>query len=418
MGYDQMNVGSRFHAVILGESFGFPNGMAAASRVRLLAKGLLHYGADITVLLSRATESLGSHVNTEVVGDYHGIHFEYTSGSTIRSSSWLLRRWDDIRGEVGAFWRLWQMKRQGKLDILLLYTRGYSVVQHFGLFSRFVLNVPVVLELCEWPMTRTHKRKIAQRNARQFCNKALRFVDAAVPISQFISEQIAIYRQNNKVDLPALTVPILTDKVPERHCRTDDRVGVEPYILFSGALSYMDILEILIKMCCELKKRSIGFLLKITGQGSDQHRTRLAELISHYDVGEYVEFCGFIPERELASMRARAVALLAPLPDNEQSASRFPTKIGECLACGRPLITNAVGDAGKYLDDGKNAFIAHDCSASCLADKVQEILSDYPRALKIGRAGRDLAERVFDYRKQGNRLGSFLEGIISQSASI
>lgn len=418
MGYDQMNVRSRFHAVILGQNFGFPNGMATASRVRLLAKGLLHYGADITVLLSRATESIGSHVNTEVVGDYHGIHFEYTSGSTIRSSRWLLRRWDDIRGEVGAFWRLWQMKRQGKLDILLLYTRGYSVVQRFGLFSRFVLNVPVVLELCEWPVTHTHKRKIAQRNARQFCNKALRFVDAAIPISQFISKQIAIYRQNNKVDLPALIVPILTDKVPERNCRTCDRVGAEPYILFNGALSYMDIIEILIEMCCELKRRSIELLLKITGQGSDLHRARLTELISRYDVGEYVEYCGFIPERDLASLRTRAVALLAPLPDNEQSASRFPTKIGECLACGRPLITNAVGDVGKYLVEGENAFIARDFSASSLADKVQEILSDYPRALKIGRAGRDLAERVFDYRKQGNRLGSFLEGIISSSASI
>ena len=418
MGYDQMNIGSRFRAVILGESFGFPNGMAAASRVRLLAKGLLHYGAEITVLLSRASESMGSHVNTEVVGNYDGVHFEYSSGSTIRSSHWLLRRWDNIRGEVGAFWRLWQMERQGKLDILLLYTRGYSVVQHFGLFSRFVLNVPVVLELCEWPVTRTHKRKIAQRNARQFCNKALRFVDAAVPISQFISEQVAIYRQNNKVDLPALTVPILTDKVPERHCRTGDQVSAEPYILFSGALSYMDIIEILIKMCCELKRRSIGICLKITGLGSSRHISRLKDMISHYDVGENVEYLGFVSDDELAGLRTSATALIAPLPDSQESASRFPTKIGEYLSYGRPVITNAVGDAGDYLVDGQNAFIACNCTASSLVDKVQEILSDYPRALKIGRAGRDLAERVFDYRKQGNRIGSFLEGIISSSTSI
>ena len=417
MGYDQMNVGSRFHAVILGEAFGFPRGMAAASRVRLLAKGLLHYGAEVSVLLIRATESEKYLNNTEVVGNYDGIHFEYTSGSTIRSSRWLLRRWDDIRGEVGAFWRLWQMKRQGRVDILLLYTRRYSVVKHFGLFFRFGLRIPVVLELCEWPITHVHKRKITQRNAKQFCNKALRFVDATVPISNFISEQIAIYHHNKK-KLPALTVPILIDKVPERHCQAGDRVSAEPYILFSGALTYMDIIEILVKMSCELKRRSIGICLKITGLGSRRHISRLKDMISHYDVGENVEYLGFVSDDELAGLRTSATVLIAPLPDSQESASRFPTKIGEYLSYGRPVITNAVGDVGDYLVDGQNAFIACNCTASSLADKVQEILSNYSRALKIGRAGRDLAAREFDYRKQGNRIGSFLEGIISSSASI
>ena len=45
-------------------------------------------------------------------------------------------------------------------------------------------------------------------------------------------------------------------------------------------------------------------------------------------------------------------------PDSIQAQGGFPTKLGEYLATGRPVVVTKVGEIPDYLEDGVNAFLS------------------------------------------------------------
>ena len=87
------------------------------------------------------------------------------------------------------------------------------------------------------------------------------------------------------------------------------------------------------------------------------------------------EFTGFVEEYQLYRLMQGSLALLAPLPQDLQTVARFSTKLGYYLASGAPVVTNAVGDVGLYLQDGVNAFIASKCNSRQIATQIERIIN-------------------------------------------
>ncbi len=64
-------------------AYPFPYGMAQTNRVIAMAKGLIFAGAEVDLVISKATE-LGKPRNTAGKGFYEGIKFTYATGTPIR----------------------------------------------------------------------------------------------------------------------------------------------------------------------------------------------------------------------------------------------------------------------------------------------------------------------------------------------
>jgi hypothetical protein len=145
--------GSRCHVVFLVRSFGFPHGMAATNRLRLLGRALLENGASVRVLCTRASEREGDVRNAEARGYADGIPFLYTTGSTVRSPSFVARRWREARGFVAALGELARLRRRGELDCAYLADLPQGWRPDAWLLRRWLgsLGVPVVAELNELP---------------------------------------------------------------------------------------------------------------------------------------------------------------------------------------------------------------------------------------------------------------------------
>jgi hypothetical protein len=66
----------------------FPYGMAHTTRILAYARGMSDAGAVVSVLCTKPTESPGDNIkNVETEGDFGGIHFKYTTGTTTRSTA-------------------------------------------------------------------------------------------------------------------------------------------------------------------------------------------------------------------------------------------------------------------------------------------------------------------------------------------
>jgi glycosyltransferase involved in cell wall biosynthesis len=103
----------------------------------------------------------------------------------------------------------------------------------------------------------------------------------------------------------------------------------------------------------------------------------------------------------------KAEVLILAKPASLQSEHSFPTKVGEYLATGKPVVLTNVGCINQYLTDGINAFIAEPNNIESLSGKLLEVYSDYKRSLEIGQRGQQVAFNQFDYRSQSKVLIDF-----------
>jgi glycosyltransferase involved in cell wall biosynthesis len=121
-----------------------------------------------------------------------------------------------------------------------------------------------------------------------------------------------------------------------------------------------------------------------------------------------VVFLGFIERDFISEILMNAKALCLSRPKNFQAEGGFPTKLGEYLATGRPVVITEVGEITEYLTDGISAFIAKPDDVRAYADKLKSCLLDSINADRIGSAGRQVALQRFNYSNYSNGLHNFV----------
>jgi len=99
-----------------------------------------------------------------------------------------------------------------------------------------------------------------------------------------------------------------------------------------------------------------------------------------------------------------------PLADSGANRGRFPLKLNDYLAIGRPVVATAVGDVPDLITRGEFGLVSRPDPID-LADKVSELLRDPDRAAALGRNGRALAEREFRWEQIADRLVEFYQRI-------
>jgi glycosyltransferase involved in cell wall biosynthesis len=100
-----------------------------------------------------------------------------------------------------------------------------------------------------------------------------------------------------------------------------------------------------------------------------------------------------------------------PLCDSGANRGRYPLKINDYLALGKPVVVTAVGDIADLVQRGKFGVV---CAAQpeALAASVLELWRDPSRREELGRGGRSLAETEFRWEQIADRLGVFYERVV------
>ena len=118
---------------------------------------------------------------------------------------------------------------------------------------------------------------------------------------------------------------------------------------------------------------------------------------------------GRIPYAEVKSKIADADFTVLLRPNKRYANAGFPTKVGESMACGTPVIANITSDLGKYILDGKTGIVCRDETPEACADGFRRALAMTREEHAAMRAeALAMANASFDYRVYAEALNSFL----------
>jgi glycosyltransferase involved in cell wall biosynthesis len=108
---------------------------------------------------------------------------------------------------------------------------------------------------------------------------------------------------------------------------------------------------------------------------------------------------GPIPFAKLPDHLAAADVFLMPYSNEIANVGRWPNKVGDYMAVGRPTVSNPVGEV-KWLFEHYAVGVLADETPERVAQAVLALLRDNERADQMGKEARRVAEQVFAWDQQ------------------
>ena len=382
----------------------FPSGGAGTNRILSYTKGIAALGHFVKVLCLRPTEiSKAKPLNTIVRGEFQDVEFEYTSGTTQWPTNKANKAYFLIRGAIRAIRVLRQSKVEDRNTIILLYSNDALYMTAFFLVSR-VFHITYLQEKSEYPFVLNRKTYFGKLYAKIYVNWFYKFFDGMIVMTDALMSYFKpLVRRNAKL----LHVPMTVE--PERFLSGKKHDGISDYIAYCGPLpGNRDGIPTLIEAFNIIASKYPSLKLCLIGltDGNDEWRN-IVNRIDKLGLNDRVALVGRVLREEIPEYLNGARILALARPDSFQSSGNFPTKLGEYLCTGNPVVVTRVGEVPLYLEHRVHAFLCRPGDPKAFADQMDAVLSDPEFAARVGREGRALALRTFDYRIQSRRMVEF-----------
>jgi glycosyltransferase involved in cell wall biosynthesis len=382
----------------------FPFGLAETQKVLLVARGLVHAGASVTVISRRwGSKDWEQAMSLPSRGTFEGVSYLNASGSLVRPASWMKRRLFKVRGLVGEVGSVVRLRLSGRLQAAIVSSGDFWTIVYYRAIS-LIFRFPLVIHLVEYYTALRQNGSWKERlDAYLFDRHVYALVDGLLPISEFLIANIERYSSGK----PWLKDPCLVDTARFANLR---RAPQCTYLLFCGYLGYYEIILFILEAFGRLRG-SPDVHLYLVVNGPPAQFAELNDAIASLQTKDRISVFSDLRDEELAQMYLDAYALLIPLRPTVQDRARFPHKIGEYCASGRPIVTTNYGEVSVKFRHRENAYVASEYSVQAFADVITEALDDPAAAERIGARGRTMATEDFNYLRFGPSMRKFLEKI-------
>jgi len=387
----------------------FPHGWAPANRIICYAKALALNGIDCEVLIYRRTEVYGATpVNTLTEGMYEGVRFKYIPNTTQRASNVFFRQFLDIFDKI-AFLKYLKSHLNRK-DIVFLYPgtdTDYSV-KLCNLAHK--LGVKFVYELCELPFGTSKESAYTIKSRHKVEKKLFPIVDAILPISRNLENYASPFVNPS---CRMCRIPIMVDfdlfNIDDKSSEAD-----MPYIFHSGRLTDQKdgIIGTFEAFGQLIARNDINLKFYLTGKLEDSPECDiLRAIIEKYQIQDKIVFVGNLNSSQVRDYLSKAMMVIGFKHDNQQLKYGFPTKYGEYLAAGKPLILTRVGEPVNWLHDNVDCLMIDAEDISALIDKISLLYSNAQLRQRLGQEAKITCRKCFDVRAVSEKLGTFMCGL-------
>lgn len=206
-------------------------------------------------------------------------------------------------------------------------------------------------------------------------------------------------------------IPICVEK--DRFLINKTQTHISPYIAYCGDMSNnKDGVDILIDAFDIIFQQFPSYHLLIIGSGEPNYYENIKCKAQSLSSGNNIVFTGLIHRDEIPRLIVNADILALARPSNKQAEGGLPTKLGEYLATGNPVVITDVSDIKLYLGKDKAAYIAEPDSSVTFADMLISVIENPDEAEQVGKRGQIVASEKFNYIKVAEQLTEFINKVI------
>jgi glycosyltransferase involved in cell wall biosynthesis len=182
----------------------------------------------------------------------------------------------------------------------------------------------------------------------------------------------------------------------------------DPVLGFASADTHLDM-EIILASLVYVAQKYPKVKLLITGSVKQSVR----ELIKKFEVEDKIIYSGFVSSEDFPVNLGAADLFLLPLADLPYNHGRWPNKMGDYLAIGRPTVANPVGDI-KPLFEKHNVGLLAGWDAKDFAEKIIYLLDHTEISEQMGLTAREVAKNEFDWSILSKTLEAFYYRILDE----
>lgn len=378
----------------------FPRGMAATNRFTTYAEQIAKV-KRVSVLLLKPTETEGKVINNEATGVYKGINFRYLHNTTIWPPKGFKLKKATIR--LKTFYLLISYFFRYRTKTVLLVSNKLEYIWFLWLLSK-VFKFKYFQEKSELPPVMKNKASFLYT---MLYLKSYRIFDGILVMTHQLVHCFRNLKQNNLFHLP-MTVDI--NRFTNFEQSKQYSVGKKIVFTYAGGgVYYRDGLKQMVDAFMESFKTIQNFEFNIYGPVNmhDKYLAELFKLVEDRNASGYIKFRGRVDSSKMPSVLQEADCLIMTPPTDFDSGG-FPTKLGEFLATGKPVICTKVSEIPLYLNSENCVLLIPD-NHSSLVNAICDIVKNYKNYEYIGLNGKKAALKHFNVETYVDGLIKFLK---------
>lgn len=369
---------------------GFPFGLATIQRQLLFAKGLNNDKSVCKIICRVGIHDESAGVKSK--GYFEGVDYYYSSFLPYRHSNFFIRTLNKFTGFLNEPWLILKYREKGKKNILFGVRSSFLNTIYYRLIA-WILGFKYIIDINEAHSLKKVGSGKVKLNHYLFDNYGIYLCDEIIVISDFLERLIHHKRKNVKIT----KIPVICDL--ERIDKINPFQSNAGYFLYCASAAYLDTALFVIRSFA-LASKGLNLVMILSGSARDINQIK--NEIELQGQRETIQILSDLEYDTLISYYKGAKALLIPLPETLDHKARFPHKIGEYAASGRPIISNKWGEVITYFSE-KNALLANHYDVEeyrFLMDKVAKNELD----TSIGENSHQIAINYFDYRNVFNLI--------------
>ncbi len=397
--------------LLIVTSSDFPYGAANSKLLRLMGAGLVEKGWRVEVLLQKGRTNKGEKIIPGRAGVENGVQYRFF-GWKLRPGNFVLKVLDTLLANSGVVITLVARKFQGKADVAMVYN-------HSGMQNLLVLivcklfRIRCISYVSDW-INRYASFPKWHQQPKWFdflfrMKRVNMWFDALIMPSHFLYDfyqergmnQEQLYILPTVVELPDLSEGRDETQYPRK---AEVRVG------FCGKPTWTNGGELLVRAFQKVAESHEDSELIVMGDRLDDPDLLpgLKKLAAELGVAEKIIFTGMIPYERVGELLLTCDMLVLPRPAGKFAEAGFPTKLGEYVACRKPVVVTRVGDIPRYLKHKESAMLSEPGGIDELAEHILWLIDHPSEADAIAEKGLQWAKDMLSYGGAANGLDRFL----------
>lgn len=346
----------------------YPIGNVSALRIHSYCKVLAAKGYFVKIIIF-CPQSINE--NKLPLGIYEGVHYQYLSGLKWKKTDSFYNK--GITYLKGIFRTLKLLKKENYNCILSYHSELLSNIV-FSLFAKFN-RINFIIDKTEYPYGYSKKTKTQQFLER----KKLLFFDGFIVISKELYD--FYYKIKKNVFLLPMTIdPNRFNDV--KKITTDDYIAVvfgkhDRDGLFDSVKAYNIYAS---RSESPMKLMLIGNFEYLCKLNPDY--LALPQFIEDNNLQDLIEFTGSLLLHEVPEKLINASCLLTT--PRFYDSGGFPTKLGEYMLSGVPVVATSAGEISDYVTNRQDIFLCPVDNLDAVAESILFIQENKDMAKKIG----------------------------------